>query len=353
MRSGPVKCSEVAIFLWQTRAARGRGTRLINERRVLIPVDNAEDKPEDNPGEIPKDVTVHTVAQAEEDDVSASASASGSGETRGTSHGLKGLASTLAEADRSEALVPDVGHESMYMPEGKGASSGPASPLLRTAGRVTRGVGRRIFLGIVGFGAVVTLVGGRLSRVADDTVLGRILPVTGRFRIYSVTSEMPRRKLEDWSLTIEGDVENPQRFTYADLEALGFETDEQDFHCVTGWSVYNVRWTGIPLGRLLDLAGVKEDRNVRFFSFDGVYTESLSVREARLPGNMVAVALNDSPLSLQQGFPARVIIPSMYGYKGTKWVDRILVEEDLVAGYWVLRGYDQDGTVGASNGFGS
>lgn len=215
---------------------------------------------------------------------------------------------------------------------------------------VRRGVGRRAFLALVGLGAGATVVAGALGRTAQQTV-GAILP-TGKFRIYSVTNGLPAMALEDWRLVVRGDVARPMVLDYDALRAIGAVEATHDFHCVTGWSVYDCVWGGVALSSVLDAAGANPAAGaVAFTSFDGAYTESLTMEQARRPENLVATHLGGEPLSRAQGYPARVIIPSMYGYKGTKWVSEISVTDVAEAGYWEVRGYDQDGWVGASNGY--
>lgn len=205
-------------------------------------------------------------------------------------------------------------------------------------------------MGLVGLGAGATVLAGVFSRFAQETV-GRVLP-TGRFRIYTVTSGYPDMVLEDWRLSVGGDVDRPLMLDMAGLAALGVEEKVQDFHCVTGWSVRDVRWSGVPLAAVLDAAGAPPSgASVEFGSFDGAYHESLTMDQARDPANIVATHLDGEPLPRSQGFPARVIVPAMYGYKGTKWLSEINVTADLRPGYWVRRGYDQDGWVGRSNGY--
>lgn len=219
-------------------------------------------------------------------------------------------------------------------------------------GGVRRGVGRRAFVGLVGAGAAAAVLAGMFSRFAQETV-GKVLP-TGRFRVYTVTSGYPDMALQDWRLSVRGKVARPLELDMAGLEAIGLVEAVQDFHCVTGWTVRDVAWRGVPLAAVLDAAGAPESgAAVEFRSFDGAYHEALSMEQARLPDNLVATHLAGAPLPRAQGFPARVIVPSMYGYKGTKWISDIAVVDDLRPGYWELRGYDRDAWVGRSNGYGA
>ena len=89
---------------------------------------------------------------------------------------------------------------------------------------------------------------------------------------------------------------------------------------------------------------------LRFYSFDGEYTESLTLEQARRNDVVVAYELEGSPLSSEHGGPARLYVAPMYGYKSLKWLDRIELTAEVEEGYWEVRGYDTDGWVGRSNG---
>jgi DMSO/TMAO reductase YedYZ molybdopterin-dependent catalytic subunit len=125
----------------------------------------------------------------------------------------------------------------------------------------------------------------------------------------------------------------------------------RDFQCVTGWRVSEVEWKGVRLADLLDRAGVQDRATaLKFHSFDGAYTESLTLAQARRDDVIVAYELEGSPLSDEHGGPARLYVAPMYGYKSCKWLDRIELTKEVEEGYWEVRGYDVDGWVGRSNG---
>ena len=87
-------------------------------------------------------------------------------------------------------------------------------------------------------------------------------------------------------------------------------------------------------------------------SADGSYTESLDMAQTHLPDVLLGYEMNDKPLSAEQGFPLRLVIPDMYGYKYIKWVDRITLSADLVPGYWENRGYSIDAWLGPRSNYG-
>ncbi len=120
---------------------------------------------------------------------------------------------------------------------------------------------------------------------------------------------------------------------------------------MTGWRVPKVHWTGVKLASLLDRGGVKSGAAaVRFTSFDGVYTESLTLDQAMRDDVIVAYDLDEKPLSSDHGGPARLYVAPMYGYKSCKWLSGIEVVDHVIPGYWENEGYDVDGWVGRSNG---
>jgi DMSO/TMAO reductase YedYZ molybdopterin-dependent catalytic subunit len=180
--------------------------------------------------------------------------------------------------------------------------------------------------------------------------LASLLPF-GRFRIYSVTTELPARSRAAYTLRVHGLVDAERTFTYDELVAMTPTEMTRDFQCVTGWRVHDVLWKGVRLSDVLDAVGAHADaKYVLFTSFDGAYTESLTMEQAQRRDVLVAYELEGDPLSTAHGGPVRLYVAPMYGYKSLKWLDKIEVTNDLKRGYWEVRGYDTDAFVGKSNG---
>jgi DMSO/TMAO reductase YedYZ molybdopterin-dependent catalytic subunit len=221
-------------------------------------------------------------------------------------------------------------------------------------------VGRRVFLGLIGLGAAGVVFGAKVQdfvgnvlapiEAKDFTGLSSLLPFS-RFRYYSVTGDFPSRSRQEYTLAVNGLVEQPFTISYAELTAMPKTTVKRDFQCVTGWRVPDQHWSGVRLSTLLDRAGVKSEATaLRFVSFDNEYTESLTLDQARRADVMVAYELEGKPLSGNHGGPARLYVAPMYGYKSCKWLERIEVTSRVEPGYWEHYGYDVDGWVGRSNG---
>jgi DMSO/TMAO reductase YedYZ molybdopterin-dependent catalytic subunit len=234
----------------------------------------------------------------------------------------------------------------------------PAQPEAAAAGRP---IGRRVLLGTLGLGALGVVAAPALQRATesllagaadkDPTGLTGLLPNGGGFRYYSVTASVPHRTAATYRLTVDGLVDRPRTYTLADLEALPQTRLVRDVQCVTGWRVPHTPFTGVRLSVLLDAAGVRPTaRAVRFTCFDGAYTESLTLAQARRSDVLVALRLQDKPLGHAHGGPVRLYVAPMYFYKSAKWLSGITVTDEVRPGYWEERGYDVDAWVGRSNG---
>ena len=222
-------------------------------------------------------------------------------------------------------------------------------------------MGRRVFLGMVAVGVGGVLYGAKAADLLERAIgpltardgsgLLSLFPV-GRFRIYSVTNSLPSRSVPEYRLTVDGAVATSLSLSVADLRSMPPTRLQKDFQCVTGWRVHDVKWTGVRLGDLLDRAGARPDAwGVRFTSFDRLYTETLTMSQARRPDVLVAYEMAGRPVTQAHGGPVRLYVAPMYGYKSCKWLDRVeVVQEPAGPGYWERRGYDVDAWVGRSNG---
>jgi DMSO/TMAO reductase YedYZ molybdopterin-dependent catalytic subunit len=180
----------------------------------------------------------------------------------------------------------------------------------------------------------------------DPTGLLDLIPLGDTFRYYSVTGSVRTETSSTYQLDVSGLVAHPTRFTLADLKAMPRTTFTQDFQCVTGWRVPGVHWAGVRLSTLLDRAApTAKAKAVRFTSFDGTYTESLTLAEARREDVIVALEMLGRPVTHDHGGPVRIYAGSMYGYKSTKWLSGIDVTDHEIPGYWETRGYDVNGSI--------
>jgi DMSO/TMAO reductase YedYZ molybdopterin-dependent catalytic subunit len=217
-----------------------------------------------------------------------------------------------------------------------------------------RRYGRRAFLGVLVAGVSALAWADRLGHHVGGGLrtLEGLVPGSG-WRIYTVADTMPAFERATWRLRIDGLVERPLDLAYDDLLALPRAEQTSDFHCVTGWSVENVRWAGVRFRDLLVAARPRAQAHaLRFVSAEVPYEDTLTLEQAYVRDAMLAYEMNGRPLARPHGAPVRVVIPEMYGYKNVKWVKRIELVPRPVDGYWEQRGYDRDAWVGRSNGYG-
>ena len=219
--------------------------------------------------------------------------------------------------------------------------------------------GRGVFL--------ATLAGGLTSlywgKAAWDHVTGVVSPVasslapilpTGGWRIYTISGHMPVFDPATWRLQIGGLVEEPMSLDYASLRQLPRVEQVSNFHCVTGWSVENVRWAGVRIHDVLAATRpLASAHALEFVSMEQPYVDYLTVQQASLQDVMLAYEMDGKPLPREHGAPVRLVIPEMYGYKNVKWLQGINLVPQIEPGYWEDLGYDQDAWVGRSNGYGT
>ena len=146
-----------------------------------------------------------------------------------------------------------------------------------------------------------------------------------------------------WSLTIDGLVQHPLRFTYDEIRDLpGFETTltlECISNAVGGGLIGNAVWGGTELRPVLDRAGIMpQAKYAALYAAEG-YTTGHTVERMMRPSNFLAWNMNGSPLPRLHGFPLRIFLPGKYGMKMPKWLTRIEFVDHQYLGYWEWQGW--------------
>jgi len=153
----------------------------------------------------------------------------------------------------------------------------------------------------------------------------------------------PDIKPEDWSLTVDGLVENPVVWRWADFLAQPAATSISDIHCVTAWSRYDNRWEGVKAAHMLSVVRPKpEARFVLFHSHDG-YTTNLPIEQVAEDNVMLAHSWEGKPIPREHGGPVRMVVPRLYFWKSAKWLKRIEFLAEDRRGFWEERGYHNEG----------
>jgi DMSO/TMAO reductase YedYZ molybdopterin-dependent catalytic subunit len=181
--------------------------------------------------------------------------------------------------------------------------------------------------------------------IGIDGIAPFITPNADFYRIDTALT-VPQVPAEDYELRITGMVDNELTFTFEDLVQRNVVEYDITLTCVSntigGGLVGNARWLGVRLDELLEEAGVQPGADqVVGRSVDG-YTCGFPLEAATDGRNaMVAFGMNGEPLPLEHGFPARLVVPGLYGYiSATKWlVELELTTFEAFEQYWVPRGY--------------
>lgn len=152
----------------------------------------------------------------------------------------------------------------------------------------------------------------------------------------TVGERLPRKDNAPWTLALSGLVEWPVTLSLFELEQLPQVERTIDIHCVTRWSKLGVRCGGVLLAELLTRA--RPSAAAKFASFvarsERSHSTSLPLDAALAMESLVALRVEDRPLSIERGGPVRLIVPGRYFYKSLKWLERIeLLAEDRL-GYW-------------------
>jgi DMSO/TMAO reductase YedYZ molybdopterin-dependent catalytic subunit len=163
---------------------------------------------------------------------------------------------------------------------------------------------------------------------------------------------VPRLDASTWTLRVHGMVEREVVLTWADLAALDTIEQHVTIACVSNEVgddlVGNALWRGVRLADVLDLAGVEPGAGqVVGRSVDGWtagFPTELAFDERDA---MIAIAMNGEPLPFEHGYPARLIVPGLYGYvSATKWLTELeLTTWEGFDAYWVPRGWSKEGPI--------
>ena len=149
----------------------------------------------------------------------------------------------------------------------------------------------------------------------------------------------PRLRTETWSFTLKVGPRTVRTWTWAEINALRQTELVRDIHCVTTWSKFDTRWSGVLIDDLLDDAGIDPPTPyVLAHSFDG-YATNVPLADLTQGKAMVALRYDGAPLDPDHGGPARLLVPHLYFWKSAKWVKGLQFTARDEAGFWELRGY--------------
>lgn len=146
-----------------------------------------------------------------------------------------------------------------------------------------------------------------------------------------------------WSLSFKGLVDNPYSITLEDLKAKQPIDRIETLACISnpvgGSLIGNARWKGVDFGEMLKKAGPKgEATEIIVRGADG-YADSFTLKAGLENQCVLVYEMNGAPLTHKHGFPARLLVPGIYGMKNCKWITEVELTNYDFKGYWESQGW--------------
>ncbi len=181
--------------------------------------------------------------------------------------------------------------------------------------------------------------------IAADEVEKRVPPgqfLVDKFPVLSY-GPTPRFDRQKWDFRLFGMVEEPLRLGFEEFRALPMSRQVSDFHCVTTWSRLDNAWEGVKVRDLMARVRLKPEARHVVVHCDGGYTTNLALEEFCANDVMLAWRLDGRDLAPDHGWPLRLVVPKLYGWKSAKWVRAIEFCQQDRRGFWEVRGYHNHG----------
>jgi DMSO/TMAO reductase YedYZ molybdopterin-dependent catalytic subunit len=177
--------------------------------------------------------------------------------------------------------------------------------------------------------------------LVSDELAERIPPgqsLVDKFPVLSY-GPTPRFNPQKWDFRVFGIVEEQLRFSYEEFRALPMSRQRSDFHCVTTWSKLDNLWEGVRTVDLMARVRLKPEARYVIVHCDGGYTTNLPLEEFVDEDVMLAWRHDGRDLEPDHGWPLRLVVPKLYGWKSAKWVRAIEFTFEDRRGFWEVRGY--------------
>jgi DMSO/TMAO reductase YedYZ molybdopterin-dependent catalytic subunit len=174
--------------------------------------------------------------------------------------------------------------------------------------------------------------GQRLSSVLRPVNYGRV----------------PHIDLTTWSLRIGGDTHDGGEalsLSWAELMSLPRAVVRADHHCVSRYTTQDLEWSGVAARTIIELAPPADDAQHVLVSAARGYSSCIRFEDLASPRAVFATHLNGEPLTPEHGWPLRLVLPHLYGWKGPKWVGAVDYRRSVERGFWEQRGYHVTGDV--------
>jgi DMSO/TMAO reductase YedYZ molybdopterin-dependent catalytic subunit len=161
------------------------------------------------------------------------------------------------------------------------------------------------------------------SQISKRPLANEIAPPSEEFKRFQAA------QFVDWRLTVDGMVERPTTFSVDQLKSYPSRSQITEVVCEEGWS-YIAEWNGVPLSHILNLVGTNpQAKYVFYFSIEPDWWESMDMADALHPQTFITYGMNGDELPVGYGGPLRMRLPRQLGYKSVKFLNRLIVTDDV------------------------
>lgn len=146
----------------------------------------------------------------------------------------------------------------------------------------------------------------------------------------------------DWQLSITKKNGDTLTLSLNDIKNLPKTEIVFDFKCIEGWSMITY-WGGVKFSDFMSAYHLKDETAMKYVGMstpDTDYYVALDMPSAMHPQTLICYEMNGMPLTMEHGYPLRMIVPVKYGFKSLKRIGSIYFDNDKLPDYWFERGYD-------------
>ncbi len=153
---------------------------------------------------------------------------------------------------------------------------------------------------------------------------------------------VPETDLATWDLRVFGEVEQEVRLSWDELRALPASESVQDIHCVTRWSRFDARFRGVHWRELAKLARPTAAARFVVAHAEQGFTANVPLASLEDENALLVYEADGEPLTVEHGWPLRLVIPGKYFWKSAKWLRAIELRSTDQPGFWERYGYHND-----------
>ena len=153
---------------------------------------------------------------------------------------------------------------------------------------------------------------------------------------------LPTIELANWDFAVWGDVESPLRLSWDELNRLPRTAITEDIHCVTRWSRFDASFEGVHWSEIAKLVSPRASARFVIAHAEQGFTSNVPLASLEDPLALLATHADGEPLTLEHGWPLRLVVPGKYFWKSAKWLRGIELSATDKPGFWERYGYHND-----------